>query len=667
MFEIIDKKYYYSGNDLGAVYSKEQTVFKVWAPLAEEVSVRLYHKCTDEKPYRKLPMTKGKDGVWSKIVYGNLDGVYYTYKIKYDGLSEETIDIYAKSAGANGAMGMVMDLEAVNPPGWDKYTPVELKSYTDAVLYELHVRDLSIDSSGNFCYKGRFLAFVEGGLVNSAGDKIGIDHIKELGVTHVQLMPSFDYISVDETAVHKPQFNWGYDPMNYNLPEGSYSTNPFDGKTRVAEFKRLINALHTRGIGVIMDVVYNHTAQTADSCFTKTFPQYYYRMHNGLDNGGYSNGSGCGNELATERPMVRKYIIDSLCYWAKEYKIDGFRFDLMGLYDKDTINEAYEKLHAINPNIIMYGEGWTGGLTTLDGRLCCMKYSARNTPNVGYFSDDFRDTVKGNNFKNKEKGYVNGAVSNDEFIKEVMTGRIPHPQLINLKKYAWTETPAQTVNYVEAHDNLTLWDKLYYTNSTDSIQERIKMDKMAAALVFLSQGIPFIQAGQEFLRSKPLPGGASFDDNSYKSPDAVNSLKWNRKSEYKNVFEYYKGLIALRKAHSAFRMSTKEQVSEHMRFIDKLPKRVVGFILTGDNELEKIIVFINPNEFEVSLYAFEKFDVYVNADRAGAEPIGTVEGNYSILGRSIMVIGRKHEESAQPEEADKTEEPSLDNNGEVNA
>ena len=651
MFREIDEKYFYGGNDLGAVYSKEETVFKVWAPLAEEVSVRLYHKCTEEKPYRRLPMTKGKDGVWTKVVFGNLDGVYYTYKVKYCGLSEETIDIYAKSAGANGAMGMVMDMEAVNPPGWDNYKPIELESYTDAVLYELHVRDFSIDESGKFCYKGRFLAFVEGGMINASGDKIGIDHIKELGVTHVQLMPSFDYITVDETAVHKPQFNWGYDPMNFNLPEGSYSTNPFDGKTRVAEFKRLINALHTRGIGVIMDVVYNHTAQTADSCFTKTFPKYYYRMNGTTENGGYSNGSGCSNELATEKPMVRKYILDSLCFWAKEYKIDGFRFDLMGLYDKDTINEAYERLHEINPNVILYGEGWTGGASVLDGRLACMKHNARNTPNVGYFNNDFRDTVKGNNFKSKEKGYVNGASGADEFIKEVITGRIPHPQIPNLNKYAWTDTPAQSVNYVEAHDNLTLWDKLYYTNTTDSIQERIKMDKMAAALIFLSQGIPFIQAGQEFLRSKPFPGGKSFDDNSYRSPDAVNSLKWDRKSEYKDVYEYYRGLIAFRKAHSAFRMNTKEQVAANMRFLDKLPRGVTGFILTGDNELEEIIVFINPGECDVTLFAFGQYNVYVNGEKAGTEPIGTIEGNYVVSGRSVIVLGKiKAEEPCVPEE-----------------
>ena len=644
MFSEIDKKYAYDGDDLGAVYSPGKTVFKVWAPLAEAVSVRLYHTCRDEKPYRKLPMEKGKDGVWFKEVFGDLDGVYYTYKITNDGIEQETIDIYAKSAGVNGAMGMVLDMKALNPGGWDNQTYVPLEHYTDACIYELHIRDFSIDQSGNFCYKGRFLAFIEQGLINASGDKIGIDHLKELGITHVHLMPAFDYATVDEGDVHLPQFNWGYDPQNYNVPEGSYSTNPFDGKSRVAEFKRMVYALHKAGIGVIMDVVYNHTYATADSCFTKTFPKYYYRQWNN-DPNVYSNGSGCGNELATERAMVRKYIIDSLVFWMTEYKIDGFRFDLMGLYDNETINEAYRRLHEINPNVILYGEGWTGADTPLPWEKRCMKLNARFTPNVAYFSDDFRDTVKGNNFENRQKGYVNGAQGSEDFVREIISGRIPHPQLQNLYKYSWTDTPCQTVNYVEAHDNLTLWDKLYYTNSTASMETRIKMDKLAAAMVFLSQGIPFIQAGQEFLRSKPFPGGMAFDHNSYKSPDAINSIKWNRKSEFKEVFEYYRGLIALRKAHSAFRMFENGQVAENLFYLDNLPQHVVGFLLRNDNIFEETVVFFNPNEYSIKLHAFGEYGIYVDDKYAGTEPIRTVSGDYMVEPISAIVLGRKYSET----------------------
>ena len=648
MFTEVDNKYGYTGNDLGAVYSKSKTVFKVWSPLANDATVLLYKTCTDEKPYRRMPMEKDKKGVWHKTAHGDLNGVYYTYEIRHDDITEETIDIYARTAGVNGAMGMVIDLEETNPAGWHNYNPEPLEHYTDAVIYEMHVRDFSIDKSGNFCYKGRFLAYVEKGVINAAGDKIGIDHLKELGVTHVHLMPCYDYQTVDESELHKPQFNWGYDPMNFNVPEGSYSTNPYDGKSRVAEFKRLVHALHCQGIKVIMDVVYNHTFATADSPFNKTFPKYYYRLW-GEKGEYFSNGSGCGNEVATERFMVRKFIIDSLVYWATEYKIDGFRFDLMGLYDIETMNKIYETLHAINPGIILYGEGWTGGDSPLHDSKRAMKLNARHLPNVAFFSDDFRDTIKGNNFENRSKGYVNGATGSEDYVREVMCGRIPHPQIPNLNTYAWTLTPCQTVNYVEAHDNLTLWDKLIYTNPTDSLDTRKKMDKMAAACVFLAQGIPFIQAGQDFLRSKPLPGGA-YDHNSYNSPDVVNSLKWDRKSEFRDVFDYYKGLIAFRKAHSALRMHTAEDIGRNMKFFDRLPQRIVGFGLYGDCELEEIIVFFNPTPNDIRLHAFGEYNVYIDGDKAGTEPLYTVCGDYDIKPYSTMVMGRPYQQTAENSE-----------------
>lgn len=639
MFEDVDRLYAYTGNDLGAVYSKEKTVFKVWSPLANGATVFLYKTCRDEKPYRKMPMEKDKKGVWTKVAHGDLNGVYYTYEIKHDDITEETVDIYAKTCGANGAMGMVIDMDETNPAGWENYTPIPLKNYTDAVLYELHVRDFSIDPSGNFCYKGRYLAFVEKGLINSGGDKIGIDHLKELGVTHVHLLPCFDFQSIDETAIHKPQFNWGYDPMNFNSPEGSYSTNPFDGKSRVAEFKRLIHALHSAGISVIMDVVYNHTFATADSCFNKIFPKYYYRLWG--ENGEYfANGSGCGNEIATERFMARKFIIDSLVHWTVDYKIDGFRFDLMGLYDIDTMNQIYDTLRKINPNIILYGEGWTGGDSPLDSSKRAMKLNARRVEHVAFFSDDFRDTVKGNNFENGDRGYVNGATGSEEYVKEIMCGRVRHPQIPNLDRFAWTFTPCQTVNYVEAHDNLTLWDKLRYTNPTDSLEIRMKLDKMAAAMVFLSQGIPFIQAGQEFLRSKPLPGGA-YDHNSYHSPDIVNSIKWDRKSQFRKVFEYYKGLIEFRKAHSALRMTSAEEIGKNMVFFDRMPQRIVGFGLYGDCTLEEIAVFLNPTNYPVRLHAFGEYNVYVNDEKAGNTPLYTVCGDYDVPPQCAFVIGKE--------------------------
>ena len=650
MFSEAEQKYY-DGDDLGANYTKEKTIFKVWAPFANAASVLLYRGCQDEKPYRRMPMKKSRKGVWEKVANGDLEGVYYTYEIVYDDVPVETIDIYAKSAGVNGIMGMVIDTKRLDPAGWGKYDLPKVEKYTDAVIYELHVRDFSIDPSGNFCYKGRFLAFVEKGMINAAGDKIGIDHLKEMGITHVQLQPCFDFQTVDESQIHKAQFNWGYDPLNFNLPEGSYSTDPFNGHARVAEFKRLTHALHCAGIRVIMDVVYNHTYATADSPFNKTFPKYYYRLC-GEHNEWFSNGSGCGNEIATERKMVRKFIIDSLCYWAKEYKIDGFRFDLMGLYDIETLNLAEKRLKEIDPNIMLYGEGWTGGGSALPDGMRAMKLNARHTPGYGFFSDDFRDTVKGNNFENSDRGYVNGATGNEEYVKQVMCGRIPHPQLPELEKYSWAVSASQTLNYVEVHDNLTLWDKLSYTNPTEPIEVRKQMDKMAAAMVFLAQGIPLIQAGQEFLRSKPLPGGA-FDHNSYASPDIVNSLKWGRKSEYKDVCRYYRGLIAFRRAHSALRMSSVEDIGKNMVFFDKLPQRVVGFGLYGDNELEEIVVFFNPTKYDVKLYAFGEYDVYIDGYDAGTVPLYRVSGDYVVQPYSVMVMGKVR----QPEEtAAQTEE-----------
>jgi pullulanase len=647
-FTKVDEKYYYGNDDLGAVYSREETVFKLWSPLADAVRVQLYKTCTDEKPFRKLPMTKGIKGVWEKTANGDFDGVYYTYVVTKDELESETIDPYARSCGANGAMGFIFDPAKTNPKGFERTDYYKLLKYTDAVVYELHVRDFSIDPSGHFCYRGKFQALTEKGMINAWGDSIGIDYLKSLGITHIQLQPIYDFATIDETDIHRPQFNWGYDPQNFNCPEGSYSTNPYDGRARVTELKKAIMSIHNAGMGVIMDVVYNHTYATADSVFTKVFPKYYYRQWGEQ----YSNGSGCGNEVATERLMVRKYIIDSLCYFAKEYKIDGFRFDLMGLYDIDTLKLALVKLREINPYVILYGEGWTGGDSPLPADYRAMKYNARNVPGYGFFSDDFRDTVKGNNFVNRDRGYVNGVSGNDQFVKEVITGRVPHPQIPNLTKHAWTDHPYQSVNYVEAHDNLTLWDKLFYTNSWDSRETRIKMDKMAAAFVFLSQGIPFIQAGQEFLRSKPLPGGNSFDHNSYNSPDIVNSLKWNSRSENRDVVEYYKGLIAFRRDHSALRYGNGSEVAENLVFFDNLPSGVVGFRLSGDDKLDELIVFYNPNPHPVMMYAFEEYEVYIDGSAAGTVPNHSVYAEYSLDPISATVLGRKqrkqNEESQEP-------------------
>ncbi len=623
-FKEIDDKYYYGGR-LGAVYTPEQTIFKVWSPCADKVTVNLYPDGGESAPIANIPMTLSKDGVWRATVSKDLDGIYYTYTVCIDGQENETIDIYARTAGVNGKRGMVIDLSKAEPEGWNETKTVELKSYTDAVIYELHVRDFSSDPSGNFRHKGRFLAFTEKNVTNAAGELIGLDYIADLGITHIHLLPVFDFATVDESS-SEPAYNWGYDPLNYNVPEGSYSTDPYNGAVRVKEFRELVMAAHEKGIGVIMDVVYNHTYHTVDSSFTKTFPYYYYRLWEG----NYSNGSGCGNEFASEHKMARKYIIDSLCYLAETYKLDGFRFDLMGLLDIETLNKAADKLRLINPDIILYGEGWTGGGSPLDERLRAMKFNIRSMPDYGVFSDEFRDSVKGSVFDAGVPGYVNGACSCDkaQLIKSSLCGWVGHPQIMN---GSVVNTPSQIINYVEAHDNLTYYDKLVLSMPGAHELDIIAADKLGAALVFLSQGVPFMQAGQEFLRSKPLPDGG-FDHNSYNAPDSVNSIKWDRLTNYHEPMEYYKGLIAIRRKFSEFRMRYAEEIRTRISFHDLENGAFIA-------QIGRFMLIVNPLTHDLRINA----NGYVYADMcyASAEPIYHVNGEVTCGRRSILLIKNK--------------------------
>lgn len=580
MFSKIDKKYYYDGA-LGAAYSEKETTFRVWSPLAESAALLLYVSGGENQPER-FPMKMNPQGVWEYTASGNLEGCFYTYEISHDGNAVETIDIYAKACGVNGEKGMVVNLSKTNPDGWEEQKHVPLSHPTDAVLYELHVRDFSIDESGNFLHRGKYLAFAEQGVRSRTGQSTGIDHLTELGITHVHLLPVFDFQSVDEAGGGAP-FNWGYDPQNFNIPEGSYATDPYDGSTRIRELKTLILALHNAGIGVIMDVVYNHT-YNLDSAFHRTFPRYYYRSFGRS----YANGSGCGNEVATHRSMAAKFIVDSVCFWAQEYRLDGFRFDLMGLYDTDCVNAICHNLRRIRPDILLYGEGWTAGNTPLSPKKRAVKANATKVPGVAMFSDDFRDAVKGDAFHAAQRGFVSGESVSAETIKSVMIGGVAHPD-VHPAYPLWTDSPAQAVNYVEAHDNYTLWDKLCLSCPEASDAKKIAMNKLAAAMVFLAQGIPFMQAGQEFLRSKPLLDG--YDENSYRSLDCVNSLKWNRKTEFSEVYAYYRGLIAIRKSCAFFRMRSGEEIRRRIRFEEKLPDGVIGIVY--DN---RAVLYLNASE-----------------------------------------------------------------------
>lgn len=613
----------YTDEELGVIYTSNSSEFKVWAPFAENVVLNLYEKGLGDNKYRQEKLIKDDNGVWKVKLDGDYNGVYYTYDITNNGVTSEVVDVYAKAVGANGKRGMVIDLSQTNPEGFLETPRPNFTKINDCILYELHIRDFSIDDSSGTKNKGKYLAFTENDTKNDYGDKTCMEHLKDLGITHVHLLPTFDYATVDEENLEKEQFNWGYDPLNYNVPEGSYSTNPFDGAQRIKEFKQMVTALHKNGIRVVMDVVYNHTYHTQDSYLNLTVPDYYYRKENGQ----FTNGSGCGNETASDHKMVKKYIIDSLKYWASEYKVDGFRFDIMAVHDYVTMNDIRSALDEIDESIIIYGEGWNGGYSCLSEDMRALKANAYKMPKIAFFSDDMRDLIKGSCFNIEEKGFVNGGGYLEEGIKLSVVGST-QATVIDFSKTnhkAWATSPAQTINYCEAHDNNTLWDKLFYSNGDDRIEDRIKMDKLAAAIVFLSQGIPFIQAGQEFLRSKPADNtGKNFVENSYNSSDFVNSIKWNRKTEYKYVYEYYKGLIELRKAHSLFRLSSTEEITKAITFIGNDIGNVVAFILK--DESEEIVVVFNAGKNKVEIPIEQgKWNIVANAYMAGSKIIKTVE------------------------------------------
>lgn len=629
--EAFEEMYTYAGSDLGATWSKEKTQFRVWAPTAQQVFVNLYASGNDgaEDLQEQLAMTADVNGTWIAEKAGDLNGVYYTYQVTVDGQTAEACDPYARTTGVNGKRAMVIDLDSTDPEGWEEdKDPHAGNAITDAVIYELHVRDLSIDPSSGIENKGKYLGLIETGTTNPNGVSTGLDHMKDLGITHVHLLPVYDYGSVDESRLDLPQFNWGYDPVNYNVPEGSYSTDPFNGQVRVKEFKQMVKGLHDNGISVVMDVVYNHVYSAGDFCFNKIVPGYFSRIS---DNGAYSNGSGCGNDTASERSMVRKYIVESVFYWVEEYHIDGFRFDLVGLLDTQTINEIIQTVHAKYPNVIFYGEGWTMTTNvTKDGMTMTTQVNSEHTPKFAFFSDTIRDGLKGSVFNDMEKGYVSGADGKASIIEKSFLG-LP----------SWSTSPTQTVNYASCHDNLSLFDKLAISNKNDTVEDRIRMNNLTAAIYMTSQGIPFLQAGEEMLRSKPLEDG-TFDHNSYASPDAVNSIKWDDLNDemYTQVFDYYKGLIAFRKAHPALRMTSSEQVTSHITAVDGLGNATAFHITAGaGGEENDLFVIFNPNREPLTVTLPQgNWTVYVDGDTAGTKPLYGVSGEVKVLPISAMVL-----------------------------
>lgn len=633
----------YDGQDLELTVDNSGTHFTIWSPKAEAAKVLIYDSGRNSTPIQTIDMNKSEHGTWRASVPGQLYGKFYTFQIKYDGKwLDETPGVWAKAVGINGKRAAIIDFANTNPEGWDSDKGPELKNINDAVLYEMHHRDFSVHPNSGIANKGKFLALTEQGTTNTFGDKTGIDHLKELGITHVHILPSYDYNSVDETQLPSNQYNWGYDPYNYNAPEGSYSTNPSDPSTRIKEMKEMIKSLHDAGIGVVMDVVYNHTAQNDDSNFSLTAPGYYYRHR---EDGSYSDASGCGNETASERQQMRDYIINSVKYWAEEYHIDGFRFDLMAIHDTTTMNEVAKTLKEINPNIFVYGEGWTAGDSPLPVGQRALKDNVSAIPDIAVFSDDIRDAIKGHYTDESDRGFATGKPGLEETVKIGIVGATNHPQVDyskgNNSKKPYANSPKQVINYVSCHDDLTLTDKLAKSLPEDDIKARQRAAKLAQTIVFTSQGTPFMFAGEEVFRDKK---GVH---NSYKSPDSINAIDWNMKHENADLFNYYKELIKLRKSHPAFRMTSSEDVAKNLVFDDvKGESGLISYSLknnaNGDVWKEIKVVFNGSDGPKYIKIPKANWIVVAEDGQLDAEGLGESKGGRLMVApRSALILGRE--------------------------
>lgn len=626
-----EEKYCYEGTDLGAVYSREKTCFKVWAPTAEGVKLRLYSKGSPEEEGDKLlgekELEKGDKGVFSCIVPGDMDGVYYTYVVSVEGVEQETCDVYGRASGVNSKRSMVLDLRRTDPEHFeeDRHVTYPLE---DTQIWEVHIGDFSNDPASGIeqKHRGKFLAFTDRtSTLNGDGvHPTCVNYLKKLGITHVHLLPSFDYGSIDESREHE-NINWGYDPVNYNVPEGSYSTDPYDGAVRIREFKEMVMALHKAGISVVMDVVYNHTF-SLDSVFEKTVPGYYYRRN---QDGTCSNGSACGNDTASDRKMYRRYMIDSVLYWATEYHVDGFRFDLMGLHDVDTMNrirEALDGLGDYGKDMILYGEPWSAGPSAFRQGAVPADKKAVNLLNdrILMFNDDIRDTVKGPFNELEVPGFVNGKQDMEEKLKQVIRGAFA------ADFGCQPDTPAKLINYVSAHDNSTLWDKLVDSVKRDgSYDDRdetiLSMNKLAAAIVQFSKGVPFMQAGEEAARTK------QGEDNSYNLGKVLNRLDWRRMYQYEDLIAYYRGLMEIRKAYPEIKDLSRES-ADRIEFLPVEQKNVVAY------KNGRLLFVYNAGTSEVTLPLETEYKVLIRDGKIDLSRSRKVSGNVEIAGISAAVF-----------------------------
>ena len=641
------------------IYSKVKTLFKLNAPTTvnldgmtgattqidkkKQVEIHIYEDGQGGKAIKTIKMKASGENCWEATVKGDLKGKFYTFDIG----KGETPGVFAKAVGVNGMRGAIVDMAETNPQGWENDQRPVILSPADLVIYEMHWRDFSIDVSSGLKNKGKFLALTE---------PKAIEHLKNLGVNAVHILPSFDYASVDETKLDTPQYNWGYDPKNYNVPEGSYSTDPYNPVTRIKEFKQMVQALHKAGIRVILDVVYNHTFNIDHSNFQLTYPDMYYRK---TADGKYSDGSGCGNETASEKPLMREFMLESVKYWIDEYHIDGFRFDLMGVHDIETMQQIRAEVNKIDPSIYIYGEGWSAGSCAYPVDKLAMKANAQQLNGIAAFSDDMRDALRGP-FSDDHKGaLLAGIPGEEESLKFGIVGGIAHPQVdmtkVNYDKKPWTNNPTEQISYVSCHDDMCLVDRLKASipSLTDKnipekerTAELIRIDQLAQTAVFTSQGVPFILSGEEMLRDKK---GVH---NSYNSPDSINHLDWNNLQRYPQLFTYYKNLIQLRKNHPAFRLATGDKVRQHLEFLPAVNSKdvkqdcLVGFLLKdlqGIDAWKTIVVIYNFNK-EAKEMAIPEGNYTIaccngTIDEAG---LGEVSGKEVLVdGQSALILFQK--------------------------
>ena len=604
-------------------YSPKQTTFKLNAP--KKPTLRIYEAGRGGKVEKKIKMKQTSENVWETTISGDLKGKFYTFDIGRG----ETPGVFAKAVGINGKRGAIVDMQTTNPSGWNSDRRLTLRSPADLIIYEMHHRDFSIDASSGLVNKGKFLALTE---------QKAIKHLKELGVNAVHILPSYDFASIDESNTTTPQYNWGYDPLNYNVPEGSYSFDAEQPTRRILEFKQMVQALHKAGIRVILDVVYNHTFDIKGGNFDRTFPKAYYRY---TADGKPSNGSGCGNETASEKPLMRQFMLESMKYWATEYHIDGFRVDLMGIHDIKTMNLIRKELTAIDPNIFIYGEGWTAGTCAYPTEKLALKAHIKQMPGIAAFSDELRDALRGPFSDDKQAAFLGGIAGFEESIKAGIAGMIAHPQVdytkVNYTKEAWANEPTQMISYVSCHDDMCLVDRLKASipEAAYDMEEVIRLNQLAQTAVFTSQGIPFMLSGEEMLRDKK---GVH---NSFNSSDEINHLDWNNLKKYPQVFAYYKGLIQMRKAHPAFRLGSAELVRKHLEF---LPTQdcLVAFRLknhAGGDKWNNIYVVLNGSTNLQSVNIPKgKYTIVANNGVINEAGIGEMEGGEVMIDAQTALI-----------------------------